>query len=145
MVRNLLKKTSLPFVVWNRSSEACSQLATEYPDRVTVVSNPGDVIRASNTTYCMLSTAEASCAVVRHCCYFFVLLLHCHECSSLQYDCDNGIMSAVSEGKVIVDCATLAPDFMQEIEKGVLERGGHFLEAPVSGNVMVFNVIYFCI
>ena len=65
MVRNLLKKTSAPFVVWNRSAEACSQLASEFPDRVTVAATPKDVVSSAATTYCMLSTAEASTAVVR--------------------------------------------------------------------------------
>jgi 3-hydroxyisobutyrate dehydrogenase-like beta-hydroxyacid dehydrogenase len=64
MVRNLLRKTSAPLVVWNRSAEACSQLLSEFPDRVTVAATPREVVQAAGTTYCMLSTAEASVMVV---------------------------------------------------------------------------------
>mmetsp|Transcript_14707 Transcript_14707/g.24389 ORF Transcript_14707/g.24389 Transcript_14707/m.24389 type:complete len:293 (-) Transcript_14707:1744-2622(-) len=113
MVRNLLQKSSAPFVVWNRSADACTQLASEFPDRVTVAATPKDVVQAAGTTYCMLSTAEASSAV---------------------YDCANGILDGVGEGKVIVDCATLAPDFMCAIDQRVSGKGGRFLEAPVSGS-----------
>lgn len=113
MVRNLLKKTSSPLVVWNRTVDASTQLLAEFPDRVTVASNPKEVVQASGTTYCMLSTAEASTAV---------------------YDCENGIVDGVSDGKVIIDCATLSPTFMQATEKKVNSKGGKFLEAPVSGS-----------
>lgn len=51
----------------------------------------------------------------------------------LQYDCSDGIMDGVSAGKVVVDCATLAPAFMQAIDQRVADKGGLFLEAPVSG------------
>lgn len=64
MVRNMLKKSSAPFVVWNRSSEACSQLESEFPGRVTVAASPSQVVQAAGTTFCMLSTADASTAVV---------------------------------------------------------------------------------
>jgi 3-hydroxyisobutyrate dehydrogenase-like beta-hydroxyacid dehydrogenase len=64
MVRCLLQKTTVPMVVWNRSADACSELLSEFPDRVTVAATPKDVVQAAGTTYCMLSTAEASAAVV---------------------------------------------------------------------------------
>lgn len=64
MVRNLLQKTAVPLVVWNRSVDACEQLVTEFPGRVTVAGTPKEVVQAAGTTYCMLSTAEASTAVV---------------------------------------------------------------------------------
>ena len=65
MVRNLLQKSASAFIVWNRSSEACTQLAADFPGRVTVATSPGEVVRTAGTTFCMLSTAEASAAVVR--------------------------------------------------------------------------------
>lgn len=54
-----------------------------------------------------------------------------------QYDCEDGLINGVSAGKVIVDCATLAPEFMQAVEERVAGKGGQFLEAPVSGAVML--------
>jgi 3-hydroxyisobutyrate dehydrogenase len=50
-----------------------------------------------------------------------------------QYDCEHGIMEGVGAGKVIVDCATLSPQHMQQIDQRVAGKGGQFLEAPVSG------------
>lgn len=38
MVKNLISKLdpSLPFVLWNRSPEACEQIVGQYPDRVSI-------------------------------------------------------------------------------------------------------------
>lgn len=43
-------------------------------------------------------------------------------------------MAGVSEGKIIVDCATLSPERMILEEKNVISKGGRFMEAPVSGS-----------
>jgi 3-hydroxyisobutyrate dehydrogenase-like beta-hydroxyacid dehydrogenase len=52
-----------------------------------------------------------------------------------QFDAvDNGVIAGISEGKIIVDCATLSPERMIAIAAQVNSRGGHFLEAPVSGS-----------
>ena len=44
------------------------------------------------------------------------------------------MLAGVSSGKVIVDCATLTPERMIQEANQVKQRGGHFLEAPVSGS-----------
>lgn len=44
------------------------------------------------------------------------------------------MIEGVIAGKIIVDCATLSPERMNEINEKVSARGGHFLEAPVSGS-----------
>lgn len=66
MVRNLISKLdpSLSFVVWNRSADACQELITQFPDRVTSVATPAEVVRQCQTTFSMLSTIEASVDVV---------------------------------------------------------------------------------
>lgn len=71
-------------------------------------------MRNSNVTFSMLSDMAASCSV---------------------FDAPEvGIIAGVSDGKVIVDCATLSPQRMQEEEAAILARGGRYLEAPVSGS-----------
>lgn len=144
MVRNLLTKLdpSLSFVVWNRSSEACQELSTQFPGRVVAVSHPADVVRQCHTTFSMLSTEEASVEVVSHAFFFSTCTMSRHLLYIEQFDAvDNGVIAGVSEGKIIVDCATLSPERMIAIAAQVTSRGGHFLEAPVSGSKVSMKVI----
>jgi 3-hydroxyisobutyrate dehydrogenase-like beta-hydroxyacid dehydrogenase len=52
----------------------------------------------------------------------------------LQFDGEHGVINAVSPGKIIVDCATLSPERMIYLANQVSTKGGHYLEAPVSGS-----------
>ena len=127
--------------------------------QITIAETAADVVRTCEYTFCMLSTMEASVAVVRknlniplllkgykstkneylffiiHCrflispypCIFslhlyytfvsyFRYFLHKFLSSILrwvQFDMENdGVIAGVSEGKVIIDCATLSPERM---------------------------------
>ena len=103
-----------PLVIWNRTSAKCSELASKYSDKKIIIKNSAkDVVEACSITYCMLSTPEASKAV---------------------FGAEDGVLAGVSEGKSIVDCATLAEADMQRMSAAVNEAGGRFLEAPVSGS-----------
>lgn len=117
MAQNLLKKMDggqSSLVVWNRSPEVCAELSQAYPGRVTIAVSAADVVRSCEVTYSMLSTMEASEAV---------------------FDpADGGVISAMSSGKTLVDCATLSPARMMYIASEIEKRGGKFLEAPVSGS-----------
>jgi len=117
MAANLLNKIdNCSLVVWNRSPEACQELASAFPGKVTVASSAAAVVQECSLTFSMLSTMEASEAV---------------------FDCpleQGGVIAAVTPGKCIVDCATLSPERMQHISAQVTARGGQFLEAPVSGS-----------
>ena len=97
-------------VVWNRDSTKVSALATEFPELVEVATTAADVVKKCETTFSMLSTLEASEAVFPE------------------------VLDAVSEGKSIIDCATLTPQRMVEMNDAVLAKGAKFLEAPVSGS-----------
>ena len=75
MLKNLVTKLdpNLSFIVWNRSSEIANEVSKLYPGRVSVVSTAADVVRQCDVTFSMLSTMEASTAVVRcdfSCIYF---------------------------------------------------------------------------
>ena len=93
-----------PLVVWNRTPSKCIALKEAFPDKIIVVKDsPKQVVEACGITYCMLSTPEASRAV---------------------FDRDDGILAGVSEGKSIVDCATLAEGDMKRMHDAVVSKGG---------------------
>ena len=110
MARNLAKKgTDFKVVVWNRTAAKSEELQKEFPERVFVVGSVKEVVEQSDITFSMLSNLEASEA------------------------CFPELLSGVSKGKMIVDCATLTPEAMEKMGTAVTEKGGQFLEAPVSG------------
>mmetsp|Transcript_18324 Transcript_18324/g.21135 ORF Transcript_18324/g.21135 Transcript_18324/m.21135 type:complete len:319 (+) Transcript_18324:86-1042(+) len=103
-----------PLVVWNRTGSKCTDLEKKFSEKVVIVKETAkDVVECCGVTYSMLSTPEASKAV---------------------FEGDSGVLAGVTEGKTIVDCATLAEDDMLRMSKQVSEKGGRFLEAPVSGS-----------
>lgn len=113
MVKNLVTKLGCNLVVWNRGAQVSEEIRLRYPGKITIASTPAEVIQLCETTYCMLSTLEASQAV---------------------FDCKNGVIDGVTPGKIIVDCATLSPERMIEENEKIVAKGGRFLEAPVSGS-----------
>lgn len=103
-----------PLVIWNRTGSKCKALIEKFGDKTIVVKDTAkEVIEACAVTYSMLSTPEASRIV---------------------FEGDNGVLAGVTEGKSVVDCATLAEADMQSMNKAVAAKGGRFLEAPVSGS-----------
>jgi len=114
MVRRLISTAGRNIVVWNRSADKSAALLAEAgSDRVTVAADPAAVIEACSLIYVMLSTPEVVRSV---------------------YAMERGILAGVSAGKCIVDCATLAVEDMTYLDTEVSQRGGTFLEAPVSGS-----------
>lgn len=116
MIKNLV--TKLPavdtFVVWNRSPDASEEIKAQFPGKIEVATTAAEVVQSCPITYSMLSTIAASEAV---------------------FDKEgDGLIAGVSEGKIIVDCATLSPERMLKIRSDVCAKGGKFLEAPVSGS-----------
>eukprot|EP01061_Rhynchopus_euleeides_P021071 TRINITY_DN3427_c1_g1_i1.p1 TRINITY_DN3427_c1_g1~~TRINITY_DN3427_c1_g1_i1.p1 ORF type:complete len:308 (+),score=137.05 TRINITY_DN3427_c1_g1_i1:102-926(+) len=109
MARNLAV-AGVSLLVWNRSADKSAALRDEFPDLVKVAQTPTEVVQGTKVVYSMLSNLEAHAAV-------FPLVLE-----------------GVSQGKAIVDCATLTPEAMAASSKQITEKGGVFLEAPVSGS-----------
>jgi len=103
-----------PLVVWNRTPSKCEALVEKFPKKKIIVKGTAqEVVQSCGITYSMLSTPEASKAV---------------------FESDTGVLGGVSAGKSIVDCATLAEADMVRMNTQVVEKGGRFLEAPVSGS-----------
>ena len=128
-----------PLVIWNRTGSKCTAFKEAYPNKSIIIKDtPKEVIEACAITYSMMSTPEASRAV---------------------FEGEDGVLTGVTEGKSIVDCATLAEEDMQRMNACVLAKAGYgrdallfvslyikddyshvmlkksrFLEAPVSGS-----------
>ncbi len=47
-----------------------------------------------------------------------------------------GLLEGARKGLIVVDMSTIAPDVSREIAQQIGEKGGHFLDAPVSGGSM---------
>eukprot|EP00304_Pavlova_gyrans_P015122 CAMPEP_0206061684 /NCGR_PEP_ID=MMETSP1466-20131121/54764_1 /ASSEMBLY_ACC=CAM_ASM_001126 /TAXON_ID=44452 /ORGANISM="Pavlova gyrans, Strain CCMP608" /LENGTH=293 /DNA_ID=CAMNT_0053437037 /DNA_START=60 /DNA_END=941 /DNA_ORIENTATION=- len=107
-----LAKAGRKLVVWNRDVSKSQAFADKFPT-ATIAATPKAVVEMTAKTYCMLSTLEASHSV---------------------FEGETGILSGVSPGKNIVDCATLTPQRMAEMAEAIRAKGGKFLEAPVSGS-----------
>ena len=120
MAKKLLEDNN-DLVVWNRGAGPSADLlaaaeAAEGGGKVVVASSPKEVIEKCGLTYTMLSDLAASEAV---------------------YHAPDGILAgfdAAPNGHAIVDCATLTAEHMKALDVAVRERGGRFLEAPVSGS-----------
>ena len=108
MVNNLIK-SGRKLVIWNRNGGKVQNLVASNPS-VRLAASPREVVEQCDITFSMLSNHEASAAVFPE------------------------MLEGISPGKSIVDCATLSPERMQEMEAAVVGRGGTFLEAPVSGS-----------
>lgn len=103
-----------PLVVWNRTSSKCDDLIERFPDKnIDVKGSAREVVETCGITFSILSTPEASRAV---------------------FEGEDGTLAGVSDGKFIIDCATLAESDMKRMEGQVNDKGGQFLEAPVSGS-----------
>jgi len=109
MALNLLK-AGRSLLVWNRDVKKAEELAKEFPGKVTVTSSVAEVVQKSTLIYSMLSTLEASEAVFP------------------------SVLEALTEGKMIVDCATLTPERMAFMAGATTAKKAKFLEAPVSGS-----------
>ena len=113
MARRLLSHGGRKLIVWNRSAGKSKALETEQAGKVQVAASPADVVKGATIIFVMLSTPDAVKEV---------------------YEMEGGILSGMSAGKKIVDCATLAVADMERVSSQVLAKGGRFIEAPVSGS-----------
>jgi len=109
MARNLVK-AGFDLTVWNRTADKCrgfAELGT------TVSATPRQVAEASDITFAMLADPAAAEAV----CFG-----------------DDGVAAGISAGKGYVDMSTVSPETALSVAAAIRNRGGQFLEAPVSGS-----------
>jgi 2-hydroxy-3-oxopropionate reductase len=109
MAANLVR-AGFEVVVWNRSPEKAAPLAAL---GAKVAATPREVSEACPVTFAMLAdpaAAEAACFGA------------------------NGVLEGITPGKGYVDMSTVDAATSRRIGAAVADRGGRFLEAPVSGS-----------
>lgn len=109
MALNLVK-ADYDVVVYNRTQAKCDELVAA---GATSAATPAQVVSECATTVCMLSDPKACLEVALG---------------------ENGIASAVGEGKSIVDMSTVDAATSAKISAEIKAKGWRFLEAPVSGS-----------
>lgn len=97
--------------VYNRSSEKTVSLVEL---GATKCSSPGQVAAESEIIFLMLSDASAIGTVLQQ---------------------ENGVLESMTKGKIVVNMSTISPQEALEFDTLVAEKGGKYIDAPVSGSV----------
>ncbi|OMO96860.1 6-phosphogluconate dehydrogenase, NADP-binding protein [Corchorus capsularis] len=105
---NLLKN-GFKVTVWNRTLSKCNELVAL---GASVGETPAEVVKKCKINIAMLSDPAAALSVV--------------------FDKD-GVLEQIC-GKCYIDMSTVDPDTSCKISEAITSKGGHFLEAPVSGS-----------
>jgi len=109
MAANLLK-AGFAVTVWNRTAEKCEYLVSHGAAQG---KNPADVIANSDITFAMVSDPAAA----KELCFG-----------------NQGVMEGITPGRSYIDVSTVDPHTSIEIGLAITNKGGRFLEAPVSGS-----------
>ncbi|KAI3932853.1 hypothetical protein MKX01_031835 [Papaver californicum] len=109
MAMNLLRH-GFKVTVWNRTLSKCEELVQF---GASIGETPAAVVRKCKYTIAMLSDPSAALAVVFN---------------------KDGVLEQISEGKGYIDMSTVDADTSIKINEAILQKGGAFLEAPVSGS-----------
>ena len=108
MTLNLLR-AGFDVTVHNRSREPVQRLVREGARSAEA---PDDVAAAADVIITCLPTPAAVDAVYRG---------------------ERGLLSAVREGQILIDCSTVAPELSRSLYVAAGESGAGFLDAPISG------------
>jgi len=96
--------------VWNRTKEKCTSLVAQGAHQA---NSPGEVTAQCDITFAMVSDPDAA--------------------ASLCFD-QGGVLEGIAPGKSYIDVSTVDPATAVKIDEAVKNKGGRFLEAPVSGS-----------
>lgn len=109
MAANLIN-AGYSVTVWNRTKASCAPLVEMGAAQA---NTPAEVVAACDITFAMVSDPAAA----ENVCFG-----------------PDGVLAGISEGKGYVDVSTVDPETATIIYDAIKERGGRFLEAPVSGS-----------
>ena len=112
MVERLLK-AGYTVIGYNRTKEKALpliKLGMQWAD------SPEDVVKACNITLMSLTDDKAISAMI---------------------ESEHGILSELTNGKLLVDMSTVSPNFSRSIANKIAANHAHLLDAPVSGNPLV--------
>src|ERR1700683_4631210 len=108
MGANLLKK-GFPLTVWNRTASKADDLVRAGAKRA---ETPRDLAAASDVVITIVSDPPALEQVLWGA---------------------QGVLEGLSKRKVLIDSSTVSPDLARRAAKACEEKGGEFLDAPVTG------------
>jgi len=111
MARNLVA-AGYEVVVHNRSRAAVDLLLGESSTSYVAADSPAEVTRQVDTVITMLPDSPDVRAVVLG---------------------EDGVLSAIREGHLLIDMSTISPQAAIEVGQAVEAKGGRALDAPVSG------------
>lgn len=109
MATNLLK-AGFPLTVWNRTRAKAEPLVAM---GATIADLPALAAKEAGIVIAMLSDDEASRAA---------------------WLGSNGALAAMQPGAIAMECSTLSPEWIEELQVAVMNRGLRMVEAPVTGS-----------
>lgn len=109
MAVNLLR-SGFKVTVWNRTMSRCEELVEQ---GASIGSTPAEVVKKCNYTIAILSDPPAALSVVFG---------------------KDGVLEQMCTGKGYIDMSTVDTITSTKINEAIIEKGGRFLEAPVSGS-----------
>lgn len=106
MVRNLLR-AGFPVVAWNRTASKVASAEGAQP-----AASPADVAaRADIVIVCVTASADVEAVI----------------------EGTAGVLDGLRPNTIVIDMSTISPDVTRRLAALVRERGGDYLDAPVSG------------
>jgi 3-hydroxyisobutyrate dehydrogenase len=96
---------------YNRTREKANTLAEA---GATILDSPQEIVEQSDIVFIMLSDANAINSVLAN---------------------NDGVLTALTPGKIVVNMSTIAPSEAVSFAKLVSAKGGQYVDAPVSGSV----------
>lgn len=109
MAANLLK-AGYEVTVYNRTASKCAPLVSQGAKQA---ASPKEAAASTDIVITMVSNDQSIEAV---------------------YDGSEGVLSGLQSGAIVIDCSTISPALVKQTAEKVQERGGSFLDAPVTGS-----------
>jgi 3-hydroxyisobutyrate dehydrogenase len=109
-------------------SMAAHLLAADFPLTVHTRSKS----KATDLLDCGASWADSPAEAARHAEFIFICVPDTPDVQKVVL-AENGILSALTSGQIVVDHSTISPVATRQMAAAVAQRGGAFLDAPVSG------------
>ncbi|NWL88212.1 3-hydroxyisobutyrate dehydrogenase [Paenibacillus sp. 79R4] len=109
MAANLLK-AGYEVTVYNRTASKCAPLVSQGAKQA---ASPKEAAASTDIVITMVSNDQSIEAV---------------------YDGSEGVLSGLQSGAIVIDCSTISPALVKQTAAKVQERGGSFLDAPVTGS-----------
>jgi 3-hydroxyisobutyrate dehydrogenase len=109
MAANLLK-AGFPLAVYNRTREKAEPLAAQ---GATIADTPAEAARSADVVISILADDNASRAA---------------------WLGEDGALDAMSKGTIVIECGTLTPGWIAELDQQTKSRGIGLVEAPVTGS-----------